>query len=300
VGSNGTPGVIARTAGLEQTRAATRPAKRRLLVPVAVAVGTLVLTGCSSETTEQWKRLGLPEGVTDRTEEMRSLWIGAWIAALIIGFFVWGLILYVAVRYRKRSEDAPRQTRYNLPLEVLYTLAPFAIIGVLFFYTVENGRKFTAVSDSPDHTVNVVGYQWQWTFNYKDKVDGADGVWETGTLQSPPTLWLPVNESVRFELTSPDVVHSFWVPSFYFKLDVIPGRTNVMEVTPTKTGTFAGKCAELCGLYHTRMVFTVKVVTAEEYRAHLRELAAKGQTGAATGGQDATTITGDREQEGEK
>jgi cytochrome c oxidase subunit II len=295
VGSNGTPGV--RAAGLKRTSAKARPAKRRLLVPVAVAVGTLLLTGCSPETTAQWKRLGLPVGASDRTEAMESLWIGAWIAALMVGVLVWGLILYASVRYYRRNEDAPRQTRYNLPLEVLYTLAPFAIIGVLFFYTIEHGNEITARSDNPNHTINVVGQQWQWTFNYKDTVDGQQGVWETGTLDKPAELWLPINESVQFDLTSPDVIHSFWVPSFYFKLDVIPGRTNKFELTPTKTGTFAGKCAELCGLYHSRMVFSVKVVTADEYQAHLRDLAAKGQTGAATGGKDATTIPGHGEGE---
>jgi cytochrome c oxidase subunit II len=287
VGSYGTPG-------------ATHPAKRRLVVPTVVVVGTLVLTGCSSQTTDQWKRFGLPVDATDRSEAMKSLWIGAWIAALIVGFLVWGLILYAVVRYRRRNEDAPRQTRYNLPLEVLYTLAPFAIIGVLFFYTVEHGNKITAISDNPGHTINVVGQQWQWTFNYKDQVDGADGVWETGTLQQPAQLWLPVNESVQFDLTSPDVIHSFWVPSFYFKLDVIPGRTNRFQVTPTRTGIFAGKCAELCGLYHSRMVFSVKVVSVEEYQAHLKDLAAKGQTGAAVGGEESSTIPGLGEQEGGK
>ena len=297
MGSNGTPGVDERSA---DPAGATRPAKRRLLVGSAVVFGTLLLTGCSSETTEQWKRLGLPEGASDRTEAVRSLWIGAWIAALITGVLVWALILYVVVRYRKRNDDAPRQVRYNLPLEVLYTLAPFAIIGVLFYYTVEHGDKITAMSNSSQHTVNVVGQQWQWTFNYKDTVDGQQGVWETGTMDKPATLWLPVNESVEFTLTSPDVIHSFWVPSFYFKLDVIPGRTNKFELTPTKTGIFAGKCAELCGLYHSRMVFTVNVVNRDEYDAHLRELAAKGQTGAATGGSDATTIPGHGEQEGGK
>jgi cytochrome c oxidase subunit II len=298
VGSNGTPGV--RAAGLKRTGAGARPAKRRLLVPAAAVVGTLLLTGCSQANKEQWKRLGLPVGASDRTEAMESLWIGAWIAALLVGVLVWGLILWASVRYRKRNDDAPRQTRYNLPLEVLYTLAPFAIIGVLFFYTIEHGNEITHRSDNPSHTINVVGQQWQWTFNYKDAVDGQEGVWETGTLDKPAELWLPMNESVQFDLTSPDVIHSFWVPSFYFKLDVIPGRTNKFELTPTKTGTFAGKCAELCGLYHSRMVFTVKVVTPDEYQAHLRDLAAKGQTGAATGGQDATTIPGHGEQEGEK
>jgi len=278
----------------------TRPAKRRLLAAAATVLGTVALTGCSSETTEQWKRLGLPEAASDRTEAVRSLWIGAWIAALIVGGAVWALILYVVVRYRKRGDEAPKQVRYNLPLEVLYTLAPFAIIGVLFFYTVEHGNQITRMSATPQHTINAVGQQWQWTFNYKEKVNGQDGVWETGTLDKPAELWLPVNESVHFDLTSPDVIHSFWVPSFYFKLDVIPGRTNKFEVTPTKTGTFAGKCAELCGLYHSRMIFTVKVVTRAEYDQHLKELADRGQTGAAVGGQDATTIPGHGEQEGEK
>jgi cytochrome c oxidase subunit II len=257
----------------------------------------LLLSGCSQETTDQWKRLGLPEGATDRTKEVETFWVGTWIAALIVGVLVWALILYAVARYRKRDEDAPRQTRYNLPLEVLYTLAPFAIIGVLFFYTIETNNNLTNLSNSPQHTVNVVGQQWQWTFNYKEQVDGNDGVWDAGTLQDPAELVLPVNESVRFTLNSVDVIHSFWVPSFYFKLDVIPGRTNTFELTPTKEGTFAGKCAELCGLYHSRMTFTVKVVSKSEYESYLRDLADRGQTGAATGGEDATKI---EQGEGEK
>ena len=274
---------------------------RRLTVPAVVLGGLSLLTGCSTETTEQWKRLGLPEGATDRTEHVESLWIGAWIAALIVGVLVWGLILYVVVRYRRRNEDAPRQVRYNLPLEVLYTLAPFAIIGVLFFYTIESNHDVTRLSNAEQHNVRVVGQQWQWTFNYDEQVPGAAerGVWETGSLDKRAELYLPVNESVKFTLNSPDVIHSFWIPSFYFKLDVIPGRTNTFELTPTKTGTFAGKCAELCGFQHARMTFTVKVVSAEEYRAHLVELAEKGQTGVATGSEDATTIPGQGE-EGEK
>jgi cytochrome c oxidase subunit 2 len=275
--------------------------KRRLGVAAISAVGLLLATGCSAETTEQWKRLGLPEGVSDRTEYTHSLWMGAWIAALIIGFAVWGLMLYVVVRYRRRSEEAPRQVRYNLPLEALYTLAPFAIIGALFFYTVENGNKVVEMSDNPANTVKVVGYQWQWIFNYDAQVEGEAerGVWDTGTLDKPAELWLPVNESVRFDLSSPDVIHSFWVPAFYFKRDVIPGRSSSFELTPTKLGTFAGKCAELCGVYHTRMTFNVKVVSRSEYEAHLKELAEKGQTGTATGGKDASTIPTD-EHGGEK
>jgi cytochrome c oxidase subunit II len=275
--------------------------RRRRTVPAVALGGLLLLTGCSTETSEQWKRLGLPEGATDRTEYVESLWIGAWIAALIVGVLVWGLILYVVVRYRRRTEDAPKQVRYNLPLEVLYTLAPFAIIGVLFFYTIESNNDLTRMSNAEQHTIKVVGQQWQWTFNYDEQVPGAPerGVYDLGTLEKRAELYLPVNESVKFQLNSPDVIHSFWIPSFYFKLDVIPGRTNTFELTPTKTGTFAGKCAELCGFQHSRMTFTVKVVSAEEYRAHLADLAERGQTGEATGGEDADKVQGQGE-EGEK
>ena len=75
-------------------------------------------------------------------------------------------------------------------------------------------------------------------------------------------LEIPTGETVRFNLTSDDVIHSFWVPEFLFKRDVIPGHPNHFEITATQTGTYIGHCSELCGLYHSRMLFTLKVVTA--------------------------------------
>ena len=99
-----------------------------------------------------------------------------------------------------------------------------------------------------------------------------------------PTLYLPVDETVRFELTSPDVIHSFWIVPFLMKMDVIPGRTNQFELTPTQLGTFKGKCAELCGVDHSRMLFEVKVVTPEEYAQHQIDLRARGQVGLLADG----------------
>lgn len=254
---------------------APRRTLRRRLVPAVVLAATLVtLSGCSAEQTEQWKRLGLPEPASEQSSVVENLWIGTWIAAIGVGLLVWGLILFAAFRYRRRNPDLPPQTRYNLPIEALYTVAPFAIIGVLFYFTVEGQNKLLETSDNPDVTIGVVGQQWSWTFNYLD-----EDVYEVGTTVEPPTLYLPVDQKVRFELESPDVIHSFWVPSFYFKLDVIPGRTNVFEVVPNKEGTFAGKCAELCGAYHARMLFNVEVVSQEEYDRQMEALRAKGQTG---------------------
>ena len=98
-----------------------------------------------------------------------------------------------------------------------------------------------------------------------------------------PDLYLPVGKNVQFDLRSPDVIHSFWIPAFYQKLDVVPGRDNFFQVTPTKEGVFAGKCAELCGTYHSAMLFNVHVVSEAEYTAYLKSLVEKGQTGEVTG-----------------
>ena len=127
----------------------------------------------------------------------------------------------------------------------------------------------------------MLGQKWSWTFNYMEDQNPAVGavVHEGGTIEKIPDLYLPVNESVRFNLTSADVIHSFWVPEFYFKLDVIPGHPNSFDVTPNRTGTFLAKCAELCGTYHSAMLFNVHVVSVDEYNAYLKGLLAKGQTG---------------------
>lgn len=248
------------------------------------AMGVLALSGCSQATAEQWGRWGLPEAASDRAPFIGNLWNGAWIASMVIGVLVWGLIGWAIIRYRRRTDsDVPRQVRYNLPMEILYTLVPFLIIGVLFFFTVQSQNGVLAKeNDEAVHTVDVIGQKWSWTFNYMeaDNPDVGVDAHTVGTLEQIPELYLPVNEPVRFNLHSADVIHSFWIPDFYFKLDVIPGRINSFDVTPTKEGRFLGKCAELCGTYHAAMVFYVNVVSEEEYNAHVQELAANGQSGA--------------------
>ena len=145
----------------------------------------------------------------------------------------------------------------------------------------------------PDHVVDVIGSKWQWAFDYKaEQAVTGDDVFDVGTPSNPTELWLPVNESVRFNLKSPDVIHSFWVPEFYFKMDVIPGKVNTFDMTPTRAGVFTGRCAELCGLYHSRMIFKVHVVSRSEYDAHLTKLKNAGQIGAPQGAQEADTIAG--------
>ena len=251
-------------------------------------------SGCSAADVEVWKRLGMPPPASDRANHVLSLWQGAWIAALIVGVVVWGLIVWAVIAYRRRDDSIPPQTRYHLPIEILYSAVPFVIVAVLFYFTVRDQNAILEVDEDrpPTNVVNVVGQQWSWTFNYIDNPEVGETVWETGTPSRPPDLYLPVGEKVGFRLNSPDVIHSFFVPAFLFKLDVIPGKENYFELTPTKEGEFAGKCAELCGVYHSKMLFTVRVVSKADYIAHLEGLRAKGQTGEATGGVRSTTQEG--------
>jgi cytochrome c oxidase subunit 2 len=265
------------------TRSA-RPSRARL---VALTVGSaLVLAGtagCSSDTV--LGRLGYPEPVTEQGPLLLSFWQDSWIAAMAVGVLTWGLIFWAIIAYRKRTgEGAPVQIRYNMPLEILYTVAPAIMIAALFAITARDQAELTKLTPDVKNTVGVVGFKWNWGFNYLD-----GGAYETGTPAKPAELWLPVDERVRFNLTSPDVIHSFWVPQFLFKMDVIPGRENSFELTPNKVGTFAGKCAELCGTYHSDMLFNVHVVTRADYDAHIASLKAAGQSGTLQTGRVITT-----------
>lgn len=249
--------------------------RRRVTTGVSIAGLAVALSGCASPGGGQWDRAGLPAPATEETSSLvGNLWVGTWIAAAGVGLLVWGLILWSVWAYRKRSDEIPPQTRFNIPIEFLYTVAPFAIVAALFYYTVVNQNEILDESEQPDVTVGVIGQQWAWTFNYLD-----EEVHEIGTTTERPTLVLPVDQTVRFELESPDVAHSFWVPSFYMKMDVIPGQTNSFEVTPNREGTYAGKCAEFCGTYHSRMLFDLEIVSEQEYQDYIEQLRAAGQTG---------------------
>jgi cytochrome c oxidase subunit 2 len=276
---------------------------RKVGVWALAAPALLALSACSEQTKDEWRRVAMPEGASDRSASVLEFWQWTWIAAMIVGVMVWGLIIYAVVRFRRRSDDEiPVQVRYNLPMEILYTIAPVVVVLVFFKFVIGVQEDVTEEVDA-EHTIAVVGQQWSWTFNYieDEALDGQTSVYQVGTPADIPTLYLPVGESIRFELSSPDVIHSFWVPAFSYKLDVIPGRDNAFTMTPEREGTYAGKCAELCGTYHSRMLFNVEVVSADEFAQHLSELEDQGNVGVAKGGSEATTQDGldtDTETEG--
>nr|WP_083979841.1 cytochrome c oxidase subunit II [Demequina salsinemoris] len=244
----------------------------------------MMLAGCSTGI-ENGALPSTPE-ITNHTGTIIQLWNGSWIAALAVGVITWGLILWAVAVYRKRKGDdqLPKQTRANVPLELMYTIVPVIMVGVLFTWTVRGVWEIKDTSAEPDVEIQVIGKQWSWDFNYVTDDVHSIGVQaqltgEEGVEETLPTLYLPVGELVEFQLNSRDVIHSFWIPAFLYKEDTIPGKTNVFQVIPQEEGTYQGKCAELCGEYHASMLFNVKVVSREEYDAYIESLREEGHTG---------------------
>ena len=241
----------------------------------------LAATGCASN---ELTRLGMPEPITEQAERVLALWQGSWVTAFAVGILVWGLFIWTILFHRKRSEQLPPQVRYNMPIEALYTVLPIVVISVLFFFTARDQAYLLETEEPADVHVEVVAFQWAWQFNYMDdtKENGGEVLYSEVGIPNPdgtadrstqPTLVLPENSVVHFDLHSPDVIHSFWIPAFGFKMDVIPGRDNAFQVDMTEgtEGTYVGRCAELCGVDHTRMLFNVEVLPQDEYQAWAAE-----------------------------
>jgi cytochrome c oxidase subunit 2 len=260
--------------GAKGSAARPRAAVRIAGLGLGGATLLMLLSGCSIEGIgKAFGNFGWPSnGISLQAHKMYDLWIASVIAALVVGFFVWGLIFWCIIRYRKRGDELPVQTRFNMPIEVLYTVTPILVVAVLFYYTAIVQTDVDKLSKNPDQVVEVVAFKWQWQFNYRDGI-GKDANTVASTLGSAdviPLLVLPTGEKIRFEETSKDVIHSFWVPELLFKRDVFPGNVrNVFEVTLDREGRYVGRCAELCGTYHAYMQFELVVVSPEKFDTYL-------------------------------
>ncbi|CAB4607502.1 unannotated protein [freshwater metagenome] len=241
-----------------------RPMLRALLLaPLA-----LVLTGCAKVS-----GLGFEEGITSVNDISLSLWQGSWIAGGVVGVFTLILILWPAVFHRAKAGkgEFPKQTQYNVPVEVAYTIIPFIIVAVLFYFTAVKQNEIVEKTTTYAHEITVDGFQWSWQFGYPEAGPKA---LVTGTPANPPTLVVPLGERVRYTITSNDVVHGFWVPAFMIQMMNLPGVTNSLEFTANKLGSYPGRCNILCGRNHSQMLFTVKVVTPSDYKTYLETLKA--------------------------
>lgn len=242
------------------------PQKIKALFAFALLIPALFLTGCSKVS-----ELGFPEGVSSINDESLSLWQGAWIAAGVVGVITLILILWPAIFHRPKKDgpEFPKQTQYHIPIEIIYTIIPFIIVAVMFYYTAKKETVITAKSDSVMHQITVTGVQWAWQFAYPEA--GPSAI-VTGTPAQTPTLVVPLGERVRYTIISNDVVHGFWIPAFMIQMQNIPGVTNYLEFTANKLGEYPGRCNILCGRAHSQMLFNLKVVTPADYQAYLETL----------------------------
>jgi cytochrome c oxidase subunit II len=260
-------------------------------IPIAATLA-IVLAGCTQAQLNGFLP-GFEEGqsaVTNQTERISGLWTTSWIVLLVVGLITWGLTLWAVVVYRRRKGQTglPVQLRYNMPIEIFYTVVPLILVLGFFAFTARDQAAIEARFDQPDVKVEVIGKQWAWDFNYVNEDVYSAGMQGQADLDGPrgslveselPTLVLPVGKKIEFALESRDVIHSFWVIDFLYKKDMIPGKTNYMSVIPERIGTYQGKCAELCGEYHSLMLFNVQVVSAEDYDAYIQSLRAAGNEG---------------------
>ena len=255
--------------GLKEGTRASRLVKTTGLVGL-VGIGA---TGCS---TDEVLRFGWPVAVTPQAEKMRELWTWSVVAALVVGVIVWGLILWSVVFHRKKSEELPRQTAYNLPLEIVLIVVPTVIVAVLFYFTAVTQNYITDKSGKPDVNVDVIAFQWNWEFQYPDhKTEEGNVVSTVGTSGEVPILVLPAHKRIQFTLRSTDVIHSFFVPEFHFKRDVFPmpeknNQDNVFQIDQIdRPGAFVGRCAELCGSYHAVMNFEVRALNEADFDKYI-------------------------------
>lgn len=288
--------------GYERGRQEVTP--KRLTARAAVlALVLAAVTACSGKA---FARLGMPVPATEEAKRILSLWQGSWIAAFGVGFVVWGLIIWAAIFHRKKHNRLPPQVRENNPVEAIYTIVPLIMVAVFFFFTARDEAVLVDTSKKPDVVVDVVGYQWSWKFYYEnDGVNGRDlqnGIYVVGRAGERPTLVIPEGRRIQFNLYSQDVTHSFWVPAFLFKRDVMPYKQppagkefwqlpknqqpywdNKFQVVPNREGTFVGRCAEYCGTDHDEMQFQVKVVSWSQYQDFIAKTKQGQQQGGSKG-----------------
>lgn len=254
------------------------------------AITTLALTGVFASASTALADWGLPDPITDQAGDIQSLYNLVTIMAIVVLVLVEGAFLYILLRFRRGSrQELPSQIHGNNSVEVLWTAIPVVIVLILFVFSFRVLLTLDKSAKPEDLTVHVRGFQFCWTFTYElddlgpgtEKAEGSVVSEEANCERAEPVVYMPVGERVEFRLESQDVIHSFFVRNFLYKLDVVPGRDNKFSVRARETGTFQGQCAELCGLDHAVMRFKLEVMEREQFNAKMAELRAAQQKNAA-------------------
>jgi len=266
------------------------PERRRWsrLAAGAAVLAPLALAGCNL-----YPSYGASRGVTTQGQATFKLYSGMMTTGIIIGGLVGLLILWTIVRYRRRSEEMPRQFHESIPVEILYTSIPVLIVAVLFVFTVIVENKVVATepvhatqtaAGKPIERITVTAFQWGWRFDYPAEDVSVAGEVTNGPGGKGPQMVMPVDATVQVKLISNDVIHGFYVREFNFSRYALPGVVNYFDLNATKTGIFDGQCTQICGLYHSLMLFTVKVLPRDQFAQWTSAQHAAGHTIDAANG----------------
>lgn len=204
---------------------------------------------------------------------------------------VLAVLFYSVARWRvdEPTEDGPALHEHR-GLSRTWFIISVSLAALLFIHPGLTGFLALAQEEEPDLVIALEGVQWHWNVSIPER-DIA--------MENPSELLLPVDTTIRFDLTSRDVIHAFWIPAFRLKQDAIPGETNSVTVTPVELGSyeedgaFRLQCAELCGTGHARMYLPVRVVSPEEFEAWLAG-ASGGMAGMDMSGEDGMDMSGDQ------
>ncbi len=235
-----------------------------------VALGApLLLAGCNVYPT-----YGASRGATTQGQDTFKLYSGMMTTGVVIGGLVGLLILWTILRYRRRSDEMPKQFHENIPIEILYTTIPILIVAALFVFTVltENNVDATVPvnatvtsSGKPVVEIKVTAFQWGWRFDYPGLNVSVAGETTNGPNNHGPQMVVPVGQTVQITLVSDDVIHGFYVRDFNFSRYALPGVTNYFDLNVIRAGTYNGQCTQICGLYHSEMLFSVKAVNPSAF-----------------------------------
>lgn len=235
-----------------------------------------------------------PEPETEDAKHVFWLYLLVFGMGMVVFIGVEAFIVYAIFRYRRRDDRLPEQLHGNNVIEIVWTAIPTVIVLILFAFSMLTLGQMDAKAASPGVTIDVTGFQWQWQFHYlDDDGDPANDYTIIGSPASPPAMVVPVGETIHLNLTSADVIHSFFVPHFLIKRDVFPVSStdpgNTLEFTVTEAGTYSGQCAEFCGDLHARMTFTVEAMERAAFEDWLARAKA-GETPAPSGAEGGATV----------
>lgn len=205
-----------------------------------------------------------------------------------ISLFVLGLLLWIVIRYNKKSNPTPARFAHNTPLEIVWTVVPVLILTVIAAFSFPLLYRYHDIPKA-DLTVKATGNQWYWSYEYPDQKvaeytsnvlpeDKAGGLYKLATTAP---LVVPVGKVTKVLVTGADVLHAFFIPAFGVQVTAIPGKVNEVWFKPRATGTYYGECNELCGVNHAFMPIEVKVVSQPDFDAWIAAHAAKAAPATA-------------------